>query len=218
MSKQSAVSVPFGNLRRGVSASRWLAVVGAVLAVSAAGRAGAASRVDDEATTTWRQLTWDDFRGAAQQSAETAGVSSTIVLEVPSMDVRELDDGTFAVRPQDPQVYAVMNKVRSGVGPGGKSDEKLAHEQVHFDITEVHARRLHAKMPSVEAVAPTRGEVLAVFTKAMRALHAEANEALEEMQESYDLETKHGKRKKAQMEWAEKVAGLLAAEEPYPLQ
>ncbi|MDX1383220.1 MAG: DUF922 domain-containing protein [Thermoanaerobaculia bacterium] len=177
----------------------------------------AASRIDHEANTTWRRVTWDDFRGTLTRGTQTAGIASTIVMDVTGIEVEPLGDGGWVGRPRDADVYALMNKLSSGVQPGARSDWGLAHEQLHFDITEIHARRLWARVRAIEVVVDSQPQAYSAVLAAARALQAEAMEAMRRMQVRYDRETGNGVRKKDQKRWAREVAELLATEAPYPL-
>lgn len=72
-------------------------------------------------------------------------------------------------------------------------DYILLHEQTHFDITELHARKLRealAKLPQNRAFK----EEAEVAYNAMEA-------ARREMQEAYDLQTDHSNIKEAEYRW-----------------
>src|SRR5687767_10914424 len=113
------------------------------LSLGGAGASAAATRVDHEAETTYRKLTWDDFRGPVVNGQQVAWVSAVVVLEPVRVEMKLKEGGGGAVaRVRNPSVYALMNKLESGARPGGRDDRNLAHEQIHFDLTEYLARRL----------------------------------------------------------------------------
>jgi hypothetical protein len=80
----------------------------------------------------------------------------------------------------------------------------LAHEQLHFDMTEVWARRIREKFKTLPAFCKTPdgpGE----FEKAIGDMERE----WEEEQQQYDKETSHGTDAVRQRVWARKVAKTL---------
>ena len=197
----------------------WKAARTFVLAMVVVGIApvSAVTRIDHEAQTTWREMTWEDFRGPIARGHQSAGIATTILAELKRTDLVQQDDGLWTARPLDVPVYAVMNKLVSGVMRGQKADSTLAHEQIHFDIAEIHARRLNAEVYAIEAVSDSRQNARIKLWRAIQKLHTEGMKLFNEMQASYDSETAHGTRKKSQKQWSEKVKDLLETEEPYPI-
>ncbi len=185
--------------------------------VVASGVGFAVPRVDHEANCTYKTLSWDDFRGPVVNGQQAAWIRSTVILEPFETDFERVDDG-FVARPRFPAVYAYMDKLNSGVRTGARNDYTLAHEQRHFDITELHARQFAQEMAVIEGVgADRRAASEDLFDKVQLAYEA-LIERLGTMQLTYDGETGNGLRKKQQGKWAEKIADLLAASEPYPLR
>ncbi|UJH92241.1 DUF922 domain-containing Zn-dependent protease [Antarcticibacterium sp. 1MA-6-2] len=80
--------------------------------------------------------------------------------------------------------------------PSSKSDYLLSHEQLHFDITELHARKLrkHLSHLSIDQLSKKPKEVLnSFYTKVEKERAA--------MQLQYDRETKHSLNKEAEAKW-----------------
>ena len=122
-------------------------------------------------------------------------------------------------------VYAIMDKLQSSARTGGRAQRNLDHEQIHFDIAEIHARRLHARLSklvvhsSVPASADDdHGGLRVLLEQAVELALGEETQAFNAQQARYDGETVHGTKKGKQKKWAELVAEELAAEEPYPLK
>jgi len=101
-------------------------------------------------------------------------------------------------------VYASFNKEKSWMKK--KIPEVLTHEQVHFDITEVFARKFYHDVMKKNSA----------DKKELNTLFQQANKECGEMQEKYDDETDHGTIEDAQAKWIEKVTAMLRDEEPYP--
>src|SRR5690606_10295249 len=80
-----------------------------------------------------KRLNWCDFKGDAPQgNLHSAGSALSI-----DMKVEQLGILTY-------QIYIVtcFNPRNSWVRKGAKSRELLYHERLHFDITELYARKL----------------------------------------------------------------------------
>ena len=187
--------------------------------VAATGPVGAASRIDHEAQCTYKQLTWDDFRGPIMEGQQVAWISATIVLDPVRVDMVDEEGGGVIARARNPGVYALMNKLDSSAQRGGRTDENLAHEQIHFDLTEYLARRLSRELRELTVEGATRSEQLERdLLLAVQERYNQTLSDLERLQQEYDGETSHGRRGGAQRKWGEKAASLLASEKPYELK
>ena len=86
-------------------------------------------------------------------------------------------------------------------------DYILAHEQLHFDITELHVRKLKKQISALK-VTKNIGSILD------RLLHNINNE-LSKMQNQYDSESKNSTDKDAQYKWEVFIAKELKAYQNY---
>ena len=78
----------------------------------------------------------------------------------------------------------------------------LSHEQLHFDISELYARKLRERLDA------------ATFTpknvkSKVRAIYRKINEELSEYQNRYDAETNFSRDREQQTIWNEKIAKAL---------
>ena len=94
----------------------------------------------------WREqpLQWEDFQDTPDaanpfHANTSSGLSYSWSLKT-SIKGSELNY----------QVESFFNPDLSWVKPGKESLHLLAHEQLHFDITELHARKLRAAMEAFE--------------------------------------------------------------------
>ena len=83
-----------------------------------------------------------------------------------------------------------------------KNAALLAHERLHFDIGEAHARMLRSRLASLASDAD--------LERGVRRALKEVTDASRVVQEQYDRETGHGVDAAAQARWSEKVTGLLS--------
>lgn len=192
-----------------------LCVLLALLAPGVLSHATEPPEIDDEVMTTWREITWEDFQGRWRKlsrfGAEGAYIASGIQITDWTSVPEPRPDGTYTARPEELTAFAFMEKLRSSVQPGEKTDYALAHEQGHFDLTESIARELRAELKSLSgrgttpkaAVLDLKGQVDAAFEGAL--------ERLDRIQTRYDVETRHGTRKKAQRRWLKEIRERLAA-------
>ena len=191
-----------------------------LLTLSVVGASSGASRVDHEAECTYKKLTWDDFRGPVMNGQQQAWIMAMVVLEPVRVEMKLKEGGGGAVAlARNPAVYALMNKLESGARPGARNDSNLAHEQIHFDLTEYLARRLSRELRALTVEGPTATEELQRnFLIAVEKLNNETQTEYLRLQQQYDGETGNGTRDGAQKKWAKKAAEMLASEEPYELK
>jgi hypothetical protein len=211
---------PFTTPRmRGAAPRVVTAALAIALHLAGAATARAAARIDHEAQCTYKRLTWEDFRGPVVGGQQMAWISATIVLEPIRVEMRAVEGGGAVARPRNPSVYALMNKLESGAQRGGRTDRSLAHEQIHFDLTEYLARRLAREIRALEVRGESADETLQrrLLIEVER-LYGAAMTELQRLQAQYDGETGNGTRGGVQKKWARRAASLLASEPPYELR
>jgi hypothetical protein len=158
---------------------------------------------DENEVIPWRperRLGWDDFLCTPQKQGDAVASTST------SLGISyQVKDGELTYH-----ISCHFSKKKSwGLL---KTDYILAHEQVHFDITEIHARKLYQALAAYQLNPET-------FKKDIAAIYEQIVKEKEEMQEAYDGETDHSRRKSIQYAWFDKVDALLtetAAYAAYP--
>ncbi|GGG48310.1 DUF922 domain-containing protein [Hymenobacter glacieicola] len=139
-----------------------------------------------------RLLTWDDFKSRPTTDRLAALTSSTIDAKVGCVDY------VFSA-----QVQAVFVPTESWVrDPKRATPALLRHEQVHFDLTEVHARLLRQKLSLVKFDCEKLQPAFSNITK-MAFLTWQREEA------RYDQETNHGLNLPRQQAWEQQVQQKL---------
>ncbi len=84
----------------------------------------------------------------------------------------------------------------------------LAHEQGHFDITEIYARKLHEALQSYSFNKKNyKQDVNRAYQKIVMEKEA--------FQEMYDKQTDHSRKKKEQAAWLIIIKKLLEDSSPY---
>lgn len=141
----------------------------------------------------WSALTWEDFRGMVPPFTRyDAAVSSDVLIE--------LDSATSRYR-----AYAVQNNVESWTREHTGQEDLLRHEQYHFNISEIFARKLN------EYIDANPDETDAtLYNLRLNSLNLD----LDAMQDQYDRETVHGTQWDQQKRWEYKIDSLLQSYTP----
>jgi predicted secreted Zn-dependent protease len=78
----------------------------------------------------------------------------------------------------------------------------LKHEQGHFDIAEIFARKLHKRMKEYRFNQST-------YQTDLREIYSSITAEKEAFQDLYDNETDHSRKKDVQEKWLKKISELL---------
>ncbi len=149
------------------------------------------------------KLTWADFEGAPNYKHTYKDVSAITFSGI--VDYRGCEDGKIIYK-----IKAYFEKKNSWVKSIGQNDHTLEHEQIHFDITELYARKLRKALSEKMFVC---GQEVA--------FEAFVNDFLkgwQKMQEDYDGETGYSNKHKEQEEWIRKVRMELNELDEYKSQ
>lgn len=149
----------------------------------------------------WRAdapLVWDDFKGPIDSQSDMLAMTKSKLKYKWACD----EEGNFS--------YEVT--ARFDRGTSWKSDkvnaELLAHEQLHFDITELYARKMRKLLSVME-------KPCSMTTEEMKATLSEIQQTWDDRQKQYDRETNHSKDKAAQAEWRQKINKEMKALESF---
>jgi predicted secreted Zn-dependent protease len=80
-----------------------------------------------------------------------------------------------------------------------KNDHILGHEQGHFDITELHARKLYKDLKEYKF---RKGSV----SNDINQIYNQVVNELQQMQNDYDKESDHSRNFRLQKEWESRIA------------
>lgn len=130
------------------------------------------------------KIGWDDFKAAPDSALQfiAALTSSSIAYSYYCNN----DALIFTVK-------AIFRKNESWVRPEAKTDFYLAHETLHFDITELYARKLREKLEQYRFACNQTDDLELI-----------ANEVLDEwrkMDKKYDIETHFSHDMQMQKDW-----------------
>ncbi len=152
-----------------------------------------------EKTILWeksRKLVWEDFKGVPNEKADSLGAVTFCGFGYRSNYLTLLTKVKLNVN-----TTFYCNK--SWVKENQKNREDLlAHEQLHFDIAELYARRLRKRFSSVK-IKPTKSKeiVNTIFSQ----VYAQYNSR----QQAYDDETDRGLKKEEQNSWRKSISQEL---------
>lgn len=141
---------------------------------------------------TWslsRRLTWEDFK--AQPDTENPHHALTAA------------NLAVNAKCKDNQYTYVVNCVflpGQSWSKNKRSDKLLVHEQLHFDLTEVHARQLRRDLQSLNC---------STIKTNLNTVVADAFKKWKEEQYLFDQACKHGLNKEEQYVWAADIANRL---------
>jgi len=157
------------------------------------------------ATIEWTEshkLSWTDFKGDIETNSDAAAVTASGITF--SFSVRKTDGRITSF---EAQASAHFYPENSWFIKSRCNDHILAHEQLHFDITELHVRIFRYKLAQLEVSQNIKSE--------LQALHKSVNKDLAEMQRKYDTQSEHSINKELQTHWAAYVAENLKKFEAY---
>ncbi len=157
------------------------------------------SQGNEEELISWneeKKLTWADYKGTAKPGTDAAASTATYLgIEY------NFNSKRFGYK-----ITCSFSKTKSwGLH---KTDYILAHEQGHFDIAEIFARKLNKSMRVYKFNKNS-------FKEDLRKIYETITSEKEEMQNDYDSNTNHSIDKEKQKEWLKKIDQLLREYKPF---
>jgi hypothetical protein len=144
-------------------------------------------------------LTWDDFQGKAPATAATAAMTYTTI---------GLNSFDYTSTSYNVSIKAMFVKNKSWVQIKKATDYLLKHEQLHFDIAELFARKLRKGL--------TEGKFTSSqLSNQVTAMFKDYNSKLEAYQAKYDKETNHSRITEKQEQWESAVPKELLKLDAY---
>jgi Fe-S cluster biosynthesis and repair protein YggX len=142
-----------------------------------------------------REINWDNFKGKPHLSSPydaqlNSGVRYTYSYESKNGNVKIGFD-----------VFSYMDSKSSWSKHLKQTTYLLNHEQLHFDITELHARILKNAFQETKFPKDPQKDVEKIFNR--------IGKERQEMQNKYDRESDHSKNSAQQAKWAEFVGQQL---------
>ena len=158
-------------------------------------------RKEDEEYIPWineRRLNWEDYHCAPVLHTDAVASTST------SLGITyQVTNGKLTYR-----ITCGFSKSKSwGLL---KTDYILAHEQAHFDITEIYARKLYEALQNYQYNRKT-------FKNDINDIYQSIVKEKEDMQEKYDGETDHSRNHRKQNNWLNRIQNMLDESASYAM-
>lgn len=137
-----------------------------------------------------RKLTWNDFKAQPDKNSTNAALTSS------SINI-EFGYNNSGLK------YNIKCRFDQNLSWGRiKNDYILAHEQGHFDIAEIHARKLHKLLRAYKFNSRTVSkDVNRIYETVMKEHHT--------FQSQYDQETNYSRDPAQQNAWKDKIEEAL---------
>lgn len=145
------------------------------------------------------KLTWNDFKAHPLNNNKNSTISCTsIFIKASNVKILSFDIDIIA--------YFIKNK--SWVVLNQKDELGLKHEQGHFDITEIYARKCRKTIRETEFKKRNVGNLI-------KNIYNDSFKECNKQQDLYDKETDHSHNTKKQEEWNSKITLELRELENY---
>lgn len=154
----------------------------------------------NEEAIEWREdvkLSWSQFQGVPKLNMSAVAVTASGITF--GFSVKETDN---VVTSFNTNVYAHFYPNRSWYKKEQGDNRILAHEQLHFDITELYARKFRSEIAKLKVSNTIRTQ--------LKNLHVSINKELAETQNKYDKETNNSLNQEFQDQWNVYVPKELA--------
>jgi len=145
---------------------------------------------DDVVKWSPKKLTWNDYLAKPAETEDAAAITSTALgIEY------HVKENVLTYK-----ISCLFSKTKSW--GRFKSDYILSHEQGHFDIAELFARKLNQETSEYKFNRNT-------FKTDLDAIYKSVVDEKEKYQQLYDDETNYSRNKKKQEEWLKKIEDEL---------
>ena len=137
------------------------------------------------------KLTWDDFKAISTDTKGYAAYTFTMItLNYEVKSSGQTFTPTFTVKCAFQRSKSWVNRKDQK----SQTPEILAHEQLHFTIAEITARKLRRNLKVQQYTKNYKNEIKEIYNKTL--------DEGEKMQARYDKETNHSIDKEAQKRWS----------------
>lgn len=154
----------------------------------------------DEPVISWNEgykLSWSDFKGSPNKSESASAITAsgiTIGLSVKESNGRVISFTS--------NVYAHFYPEQSWYKVKEANAHVLGHEQLHFDITELYARKFRQRISQLK--------VSNTISSQLKKLHNTIRNELALEQDTYDAETNYSRNVEQQAKWKAHIATELS--------
>jgi len=146
----------------------------------------------------WSQdkpLDWKHFKGSPLTTDTYAASSATGLSQGYELD------GNGVLNKSGTKVTAHFYPEFSWYKAKDTSRLLLRHERAHFDITEIHARKLRKRISEFTFTSNSKEEITALYNQVEKERQV--------MQKQFDQETNHSRNKEQEVAWENIIAKML---------
>jgi hypothetical protein len=145
---------------------------------------------------TSNRLAWSDYKGSPDPNSGAAATTTSYL-------------GIEYNFKNNTVTYKIVCRFSKNKSWGlYKTDHILSHEQGHFDITEIFARRLNKETSEYKFNKSS-------YQKDLQKIYDDIVKEKEKLQNQYDKETDFSRNKDKQAEWLKKIDKMLEESEDY---
>lgn len=163
------------------------------------------SQIDDLETSTWQEdkpLTWADFRGQPNNNMDAAALTASGISF--GYSLKKVNSKVVGF---EADIKSIFYPTESWYKKSEATPHILRHEQLHYNITELFARKFRYEVSKLK---PSRN-----LKNQLSALGQRLNIEAEQMQRQYDAQTNHSINKKQQAEWDKFITSELKKLDAY---
>lgn len=162
--------------------------------------------VQDEETINWSQqgkLHWGNFEAAPDYDTDAVAITASgITYGFSSKSYSNSDKIEYTTN-----VIAQFYPERSWYLKERVNDTVLGHEQLHFDISELHARKFRKRIKNTKFSKNIQQEISKIYDQ--------INEELRDMQNAYDTGSDYSRDYAGQIKWQKLIARELKKYDNY---
>lgn len=161
----------------------------------------------EQETIPWssdRKLTWEDFKGKPLKTEWAAATTAS------GISYEFSTSGTLDNLKVNFKVHTDFYPQKSWYRPEMCDSVVLSHEQLHFDISELFARKMRKKLKETSFTQNVKAEVREIYREILKSLTA--------FQNKYDHQTNFSRNIEQQLIWNKKISDALSATESRPLK
>lgn len=143
-----------------------------------------------------QRLSWANFKAEPPKNTEIAATTASgLSYQFSTTE----ENGKYEL---DYVVSTFFYPNRSWYQPNICDEVILSHEQLHFDISELYARKMRKIIDNTTFTKNVKAEV--------KAIYRQINKELAEFQQVYDRETNYSRNIEQQLSWNKKINEALA--------
>ncbi|WP_046757476.1 DUF922 domain-containing protein [Kordia jejudonensis] len=166
--------------------------------------------VQSEETITWKgnkKLHWGNFEGKPELNSDAVAITASGITY--GFRSKSYSNSSKIIE-YSTSVSAEFYPEKSWYIKERVNDTVLGHEQLHFDITELHARKFRKRIKEVKFSNNIKQELNKIYT--------EINESLQQMQNEYDNGSDYSRDYAGQIAWQKRIAKELKKYKKYEIK